>query len=319
MTGVVDTLRCFRLRPLAALAAAVLPAVLAGCTPPDPLPLPERPEIPFGQGRLWQVEGEGLAPSYVFATMHVADRRVLDLPEAVETAFGTAEIAAFELVEDPKAVEALYVADRLKLTGDEDLEDLIGSWSFGILSWHLKQRQLVPNIDVKPWVMWSYLGGEGGYYFDDLDWLPDREVLDDWLEGRAVEDGKEVIGLETAEEHFDVYDKMPLEDQANLLKATLERYSKRKPSAPQVTYYVEGDLAMLYALWQDYLSWLEPASAEVLNDRLIDARNRVMVDRALPLMERAPTFVAVGALHLPGEQGVLRLLERQGFTVTRLH
>ncbi len=303
-------------RPPALAALAVL--LLAACTKPEAPPLPERPEIAYGQGRLWQIDHEGLPSSYVFGTMHVADRRVLDLPEAVEAAFGSAEIAAFELIEDSKVVEALYAADRLKLTGDEDLEDLIGSWSFGILRWHLKQRQLVPHNNVKPWVMWSYLGGEGGYYFDDLDWLPDRKVLDDWLEDRAVESGKEVVGLETAQEHFDVYDKMPLEDQANLLKATLERYSKRKPSAPQVTYYVEGDLAMLYALWHGYLSWLEPASAEVLNDRLIDARNRVMVERALPLMEKASTFVAVGALHLPGEQGILRLLEQLGYRVTRV-
>jgi uncharacterized protein YbaP (TraB family) len=30
-------------------------------------------------------------------------------------------------------------------------------------------------------------------------------------------------------------------------------------------------------------------------------------------------FIAVGALHLPGEEGLLNLLEQQGFTVRRLY
>jgi hypothetical protein len=44
-----------------------------------------------------------------------------------------------------------------------------------------------------------------------------------------------------------------------------------------------------------------------------------MVERLRPRLAEGGAFVAVGALHLPGEEGILRLLERQGYRVTRLY
>lgn len=310
-----------RLRVAAVVGvAAGLALLLAACSPRQPYPLPERPDIPHGQGRLWQVEREGLPASYVFGTMHVDDKRVMDLSPAVESAFGTAGTAAFELVGEKEAeIKELY-SERIKLTGDESLEDLIGSWSFGILRWHLKQRQLRPHTDVKPWVFWEYMGGESFGFVDHERLEPSGHgmVLDDWLEDRATRAGKKVAGLETVEEQIDIYDGIPLDQQADLLKLTLEQYSDSKPWVPKVQLYLDGDLAMFEALWREYLSWLPPDTAKTVDHRLIDERNRKMVDRMLRLMAGDSTFVAVGAAHLAGEDGVLYLLEQEGFTVTRL-
>ncbi|MGE5765707.1 MAG: TraB/GumN family protein [Bacteroidota bacterium] len=51
---------------------------------------------------------------------------------------------------------------------------------------------------------------------------------------------------------------------------------------------------------------------------MLNDRNRLMVERMMPLMQRGSTFVGVGAGHLAGEEGILRLLEQRGYTVTRL-
>lgn len=58
-------------------------------------------------------------------------------------------------------------------------------------------------------------------------------------------------------------------------------------------------------------------AAEAFRERLIDDRNHRMAERLIPLLDRR-LFVAVGAGHLPGEQGILRLLEQRGFTATRV-
>ena len=53
--------------------------------------------------------------------------------------------------------------------------------------------------------------------------------------------------------------------------------------------------------------------------RFNDARNRVMADRMAARLNRGGAFIAVGALHLPGERGLLSLLSQRGYTVTRVY
>lgn len=297
-----------------------LPAfLLAACTPAKPF-IPEASQVPFGQGRIWQVEAAGFETSYVFAAYDLPDKRALALPQAAETAFQEAEVLAFEGLGDPYIQAEIYKAENLELTGDQTLRELIGSRSFGILSWHMNRRQLAPNNKAKPWVMWFYLGGENfgftehdGFYQNRAD---QTQVA--WLEDRAAKAEKDVVGLQTDREYFDIYDKMPLDQQADMLRVRLDRYAERPIRTPKASFYVDGDLARLNALWQEYLSWLEPATARTLDDNMVNNRNRSMVERMLPLMREQPTFVAVGALHLPGEMGILRLLEQQGFTVVPL-
>ncbi|MGD1877710.1 MAG: TraB/GumN family protein [Kiloniellaceae bacterium] len=315
LSGAFTVLR--RPWPLVVLAAALL---LAGCTPRQPYVLSERPEIPFGQGRIWQGEGDGSETSYVFGTMHVDDKRVMDLPEVVETAFAGVEIAAFEVDMDPDAEEEAFDFERIRLPGDETLEDLIGARSFGILRWHLKRSMQQPKNNVKPWVFWEYMGGGnwGFVNYDDLEPSGHGMELAAWLQDRARKAGKEIVGLETEQEHFDIYDKIPLDQQADLLKLTLDRYAARKPFVPKVQLYLDGDLASFEGLWREYLSWLPPDTAATVDARLIVDRNRIMVERMVPLMERGSTFVAVGAAHMAGDAGVLSLLERRGYTVTSL-
>ena len=62
-----------------------------------------------------------------------------------------------------------------------------------------------------------------------------------------------------------------------------------------------------------------PAAAERLSERLLDDRNVSMMQSMLPLLLQGEAFVAIGALHLPGEGGVLDLLEQRGYRVTRAY
>ncbi|HEY7840695.1 MAG TPA: TraB/GumN family protein [Gammaproteobacteria bacterium] len=56
-----------------------------------------------------------------------------------------------------------------------------------------------------------------------------------------------------------------------------------------------------------------------MTDRLLTGRNRIMVERMLPLVESGDAFVAVGAMHLPGADGILALLRERGFTIERVY
>lgn len=299
--------------------AALMAAALAGCTPVKPY-IPEASQIPFGQGRVWQVDGAGTETSYVFAVRDIRDKRVLVLPAQAEAAFDQSGLLALEGLIDPYVQAELYETDNLRLADGQTLEELIGARSFGTLSWHMKQRQRAPNNKIKPWVMWYYLGGENFGFFDYDGYSDNRADRNQtrWLEDRASAMGKKIVGLQSEQELFDIYDKMPLDQQADMLKVRVDSYRDRATQVPIMKLYLDGDLARLHALWHEYLGWLPPATAQTLDDRRINDRNDVMLERMLPLMQEQSSFVAVGALHLPGERGILNLLEQRGFTVQPL-
>jgi hypothetical protein len=83
--------------------------------------------------------------------------------------------------------------------------------------------------------------------------------------------------------------------------------------------YLAGDLAGIFRLSVEPARRLGPDFAANSIVRLIDDRNRVMVARMQGLLARGGAFVAVGAAHLPGDTGVLHLLEREGYQVTKVY
>lgn len=304
----------------ALLIMVVLPVLLAACAKSEPPPLPPPVDIPHGQGRIWQIEGQGIETSYLFGTLHVSDPRVLSVPSAVEEAFRKADIAAFESVLPPGEEDVEVGEDRLKLPEGTTLVSLIGSRAWGqLVSIYKGRGYWKPRDDIKPWVFWRSVGGTRAiFYGNDRERNPNQPILDDWLEDRAREAGKEVVGLETMEENFAIYDGMPMDIQVALLQTALDHYHEETFGIPRVQLYLDGNLAQSRALWELALSRLDPQAARVLDDRLLNDRNRIMVERAVPLMQRATTFIGVGAGHLAGEKGMLRLLEARGYTVTKL-
>src|SRR5690606_14409 len=102
---------------------------------------------------------------------------------------------------------------------------------------------------LKPWAMWQIFGGaKGTFYRNDDDSKSGVEVLDGWLENRARDEGKTVVGLESVEEGFVKYDTIPMEQQVLMLTALVDSYHQRRQGAPIVQAYVDGNLGLLMAL-----------------------------------------------------------------------
>ena len=304
------------------IAAIVLSLSLAACAKPEPLPLPEPLDIPFSQGRIWMIEGEDIEPSYVFGTFHISDPKVIDIPPAAEEAFVSSSVAAFEYDYDPEKEEENRIdRERYRLPDDATLRGLVGNSVYGDLTSIIKGLGYWrPNNELKPWVMWDIFGGaRGTFYRNDDDSRRNDPVLDDWLQTRARDEGKTVVGLETVEEGFVKYDTIPMDQQVEMLAALVDHYHQRRQGAPIVQAYVDGDLGLLMALDQEMMRRYPPEVAEMLEFRIVTNRNHIFVERSLPHMRENSTFIAVGAAHLPGAEGVLNLFEQRGYRVTRLH
>jgi uncharacterized protein YbaP (TraB family) len=147
-------------------------------------------------------------------------------------------------------------------------------------------------------------------------------VLDTALYEQAKQQGKSTCGLETAEEQVAVFESAPVEDQVILLRETVRQYAQLpKHFAQLLDRYLARDLAGLVILSEENIP-TDPAVQRVyqtLMKRLLDQRNTRMRDRMMAKLEEGSAFIAVGALHLPGENGLLQMLHTRGFSLEAIY
>ena len=82
--------------------------------------------------------------------------------------------------------------------------------------------------------------------------------------------------------------------------------------------YLERDLKGLSVFGQRH-AFEDNSLYERVTERLLTDRNRLMVERMLPLLDAGDAFVAVGAMHLPGADGLLALLAERGYQIERVY
>jgi uncharacterized protein YbaP (TraB family) len=128
-----------------------------------------------------------------------------------------------------------------------------------------------------------------------------------------------LVALETVEEQLDAFTGYSDREQIDMLMLTLasiaeiDGYYARMKAA-----YLADDMAALQTLADEGFALMEPSLARRHEKKLVIDRNHRMAKRLAPLLEQGGAFVAIGALHLPGEDGVLNLLAAQGYRVTAL-
>ncbi len=273
--------------------------------------------VPYGRGLLWRVARDGVRPSYLFGTIHYSDPRVLSLPQEVAQAFANADIVALE-VADFQGLEA-NAARAMVMNDGRSLEEIAGQPLFDAVAAALAKRGFGAQQirAVKPWAIYIFLT------------LPNAELqraargipyLDQWLEEQARTRGKRVAGLETMAEQLSVMNEMPEAIQLALMQSAVA-YADRTDELQEmlIDLYLKRDLA---GIQREMSAPAQAADAEVMRvflDRLINRRNLRMARAMADLLAAGNAFVAVGALHLPGDPGILRLLERRGYKIEAVY
>lgn len=266
----------------------------------------------FGHGLLFEITGEAARPCHLFGTIHSEDPRVLALPTAVRGAFDRADVFVMEAIPDTQAIIRSMLA--MVYTDGRRLEDTIGSDLYRQALEALSDQGLPEKAvaDFKPWAVAIILGVPRPKKSGDF--------LDMHLYKVADAAGKEVIGLESIEEQLQVFDGLAEADQIALLRETLKMYEDLPRYFEQLmTLYLERDLAELMRLSDEYLRGGDPRLAAIFKETALDVRNLRMAQRMVPHLEEGGCFIAVGALHLPGEGGVLERLQGDGFQVRTVY
>lgn len=307
MRGSSGRLRTLCLRPLAAFFATAL--LLAGCAT-----APQEPQTGYSASLLWQVEKDGVAPSYLLGTIHSPDPRLHELRPEVRQALAASRTAAFEMLFDRESLERTMQA-AVQPEGRR-LEDELGPELFGRTAAAVRRYGVSPDKLQRMTVL--TLVGLLSYPPEELRRLAlGHPIFDQWLQQEAGRQGKTLRALESDDEQISLFTGMTDAERvavvSELLKDEAEGVFKRLTET-----YLAGDLDAITADMNDLSGAEDPVAAERFRKRLLDDRNEIMVERMVPLLAEGPTFVAVGAGHLGGEAGLLRLLEQQGYRVTRL-
>lgn len=266
----------------------------------------------FAQGLLWEISRPGVAANYLFGTMHVADPRVLALQPEVEQAFAAARTFILELYPDDAV--ARRFAEASVLEGGQRLSQLMPRKTFERLVGHLAGHGIAADVAdrLKPWaallISTEHRGNDGA-------------SLDITLYARARFANKRIEELDTVEEQIAVFDSLPVDTQVALLEHALEHHARLGEAMEEsIVAYLRGDLAAL-----DALAWRNGGGTHGQADhyarfekKVIRDRSVIMAYRLEPHLRRGATFAAVGALHLYGETGLLKLLQDEGWSVRRL-
>lgn len=268
-----------------------------------------------GKGLLWRVEGQGAPPSYLFGTMHSSDPEVLDLPPAVLDAFEASTLVAGELL--MKEIDYAAMLQASLLPQGQTLADLLPP------ALHQATLKALQELGLP-----AYLADRMQVWFITLMLAQDPEelvrqqqgvaVLDQWLQEEAERRGKRVAALETLDEQLALFQDWPLSLQVAMLR-TLVAYPQLRlgSQAALLALYKDGDLASMWRMFRVSLISVSEQYRELLVGALILRRNHLMDERMQPLLQEGGAFIAVGALHLAGEEGLVVLLRQRGWTVTR--
>lgn len=273
--------------------------------------------LAYGQGVLWRVEKLQTAPSHVFGTIHSTDSRITKLPAPVKSALAGSRSLTIEVVKTKDM--PVRAARMMMLPPGRSLDRIIGMPLFGKLSaiatgFGLQETTL---RRLKPWAAGVAISMPAD---ERAGQAAGRKALDYVLQQMVADRGLPVHGLETIEEQLGIMDGLTPGDQVALLKQAIDDSAEISKFVETIKrYYLARDLGGMFAWMKRQTAGTDPQLVRLFEERMINARNRTMATRMAPLLDSGGAFVAIGAAHLPGKDGVLSLLARNGFKLVRVY
>jgi len=262
---------------------------------------------------LWEVQREGHPPSWMFGTCHMGVTLQEALPESHQRLLKNAKIYVMEA--DISQVNPAEMAQLLMLKDGQRLDLLMGQDVWARL---VQTLQLGPAAEafktMKPFGLLSYWTATTSQKITGLD--PSRSMdmtLDQMAKGWNIETGY----LETVQEQLGFMDRFPLTDQLQWLEEI---------TLPGAQEKLETDLDAVLSLCRtgdpsEYFRVLAESDGKYGSDWervLLDERNKAWIPKLEPVLDAGGAFVAVGAGHYFGDNGLLALLQAKGYSVKQL-
>jgi hypothetical protein len=255
----------------------------------------------FSQSLLWRISGNELAgESYLYGTIHIADRRVFEWKDSVYRYIDKCEVFAAEL--DLSMETMITIAGLMILPEGQTLHDRFSNEEYEMIKSAVKScsgYDLSMFDKMKPPALIALCFANK--QSEDLE-----ATVDELLYRRAKSTGLNTKGIETIEEQIALFDKIP---DSYVVEYFRNINDQDKELETLIRCYRKADLDSLLILIRD------EESGSLLNDELIRQRNYRITERIIPLIRSQSTFISIGCGHLPGIEGVINLIRKEGFDV----
>lgn len=258
------------------------------------------------QSLLWKISGNGLKqPSYLYGTIHAICVDDMEMPASMQDALQNSKQLALE-VNIANTAELKQLQAGMQMKTPNKLSDFMAPQEYRLVERFYRDSlgvSLSQLQHMKPFFISSLIYSK----------LLDCPTLSYEMQLSRMMglQNKPVLGLESAQEQVRALDAIPYQEQAQLLVEAVKKYQELKAEYwNMVVSYKNQDLESLFYVVRE--TSLGMRSYEKL---LLQDRNRRWVPTIEVMARNKPTFFAVGAAHLPGEEGLINLLQRRGYLV----
>jgi uncharacterized protein YbaP (TraB family) len=259
---------------------------------------------------LWKISGNGLQkPSFLFGTFHLLCKDDIHFSDQLKKAMKSSDEIYMELdMDDPSTVLGGMLYMNMK--NDTTLESLYTPEEYTRLKNYFSDTLKMPVMllqKAKPYFLVALL------YPRMMDCASPAGVEEELMK-IAKEDKKEIKGLETIQFQASVFDSIPYEWQAKELLKNIDSFSIYKSEfETMLDFYKKQQLDSIKSLMGK-----SESGEEKYDDLLLNNRNKNWVKQLKEIMKNESVFVAVGAGHLVGEMGLIKLLKKEGYKVEPL-
>lgn len=257
------------------------------------------------QSLLWEIKGKGLKqPSYLYGTIHIIPADSFFVTKSVSKRIKKADRLVLEMKINMGAM--LAAMKYMMLPKDQSLDKLLNEADFQLVQSFLQDsiKQALPGFErMKPIMISEHISSQ-------FCMGKKQESYELHFSKLFREMKKPISGLETAKEQMSYLDGMSLEDQTQALMETVQD--------PHASCELYDEMVRLYRQEELGKLWAMTTADETMQeqlDGLLNQRNQNWIEPLEKMMKKESVFIAVGAAHLPGPQGVISLLQEAGYHV----
>ena len=254
---------------------------------------------------LYEIKSKnGQHTSYVFGTIHLMPKDKFNIDSTLTAAFNSSSMIAMEVDLNMDLAQKIEVAKETILPEGKTLRDICTKdqyeiiYTYAVDSNGMSKKKFKRYSRLKPFFFSSVMLQES---------LENTKSYELEFGEMAKKGSKKTMGLESIQVQMQTINTVSLEDQVQML---IDGMKETQSYDAMLSNYLSESIDALYT---EIVSESEGFPNFVEN--FLNKRNRQWIPVITDQIERENTFIAVGAGHLPGPNGVLQLLNAQGYSL----